>query len=190
VKKSTKYHGVYLVAAAALLAALIPVTRAAAADHYCCATATRIQEEHRLAPEITPRGVGALRLGATVGALHRRQLIGGLRRGCELDPGQRVAPLRAPLAGWAIFANGRNRLSSIAIEGGAETARGIGIGSTAGEARRAYSSAEWISPRQAYPLQVGILWVNGSTHPKLTFLVDPSTHLIEAIAVPAPSFCE
>lgn len=144
----------------------------------------------RAEPTITPRGVGRLRLGATIGSLGRRHLIGRLRRGCELDPGQRVAPLRAPLSGWAIFAGGGRRLSMISIEGGAETARGIGVDSTAAEARAAYPEGEWHSPRQMYPLPLGLLEINRSSHPSLAFVVDPATRLVESVAVPSPNLCE
>ncbi len=87
-------------------------------------------------PFITPHGVGALRLGATAKALQTKGLIGNLRKGCELDAGQRIAPLRAPLQGWAVFESGRSRLSSFTTDSGAETASHIGIGSTATEAQR------------------------------------------------------
>jgi hypothetical protein len=57
-------------------------------------------------------------------------------------PCQRIAPLRAPLRGWALFGAGKKRLSEITIEGGrAETARHGSIGSTASEARAAYPSS-------------------------------------------------
>ncbi len=45
------------------------------------------------------------------------------------------------------------------------------------------------SPRQMYPLPVGVLWVNSSRHPRLTVLVDPSTNLVESVFVPTPNFC-
>jgi hypothetical protein len=141
-------------------------------------------------PIITPSGVGALRLGATAKSLHQRGLVGGLRKGCELDPGQRVARLLSPLSGWATFGGGDGRLISLTIEGGAETARGIGVGSTAADARAAYPSGEWLSPQKMYPLPVGLLWVNGYRHPKLSFVVDPSTYRVESIAIPSPNFCE
>ncbi len=141
-------------------------------------------------PTITPHGVGRLRLGRRGGALQRRGLIGNLRKGCEIDVGQRAAPLRVPLRGWAIFADGGNRLTSLSIEGGAETIRGIGVGSTAAEARAAYPDAQWDSPREMYPLPVGVLWVDDINHPKFSITVDPSTHLVESIAVPNPNFCE
>jgi len=50
-----------------MLAATLPINAVAAAA---------------AAPTVTPQGVGALRLGATATALHRQNLIGGLRKGC------------------------------------------------------------------------------------------------------------
>jgi hypothetical protein len=138
-------------------------------------------------PTITPHGVDRLRLGRRAGALQRRHLIGNLRKGCEIDVGQRVAPLRFPIRGWAIFADGGNRLTSLSIEGGAETARGIGVGSTAAEARAAYPSADW---DHMPPLGVDVLWVNAIDHPKFSIVVGPETHRIESIAIPNPNFCE
>jgi hypothetical protein len=141
------------------------------------------------APPITPRGVGSLRIGTTVENLHRKSLIGGLRKGCELDRGQMAAPLRAPLRGWAIFSNGR-RLSSISIEGGAETRRHIGVGATAAEARSAYPQGEWSSPSEMYPIPIGVLWLNSARHARMSLVVDPTTYRVESIAVPAPNICE
>lgn len=141
-------------------------------------------------PVVTPRGVGALRLGATIGTLDRRHLIGGVRNGCELDPGQRIAPLRGPLTGWAVFADGGARLSSIDISGGAETGLHVGIGSSAAQARAAYPRADFVPPNRSAPLPDGILWVNHESHPQFTFLIDPYTRRVESISIPSPSFCE
>lgn len=135
-------------------------------------------------------GIGPLHLGATVQSLHRRRLIRGLRPGCELDPGQRVARLRPPLAGFAIFSHPNTRLSSLAILGGAETARHIGIGSTPREARQAYPRARYEPPGTAEPFAEGFFLVNDIAHAKLTFTVDPASNLISAINVPVPAFCE
>jgi len=139
---------------------------------------------------VTPRGIGHLRIGTTVSSLHRHHLIRGLRPGCELDPGQRVARLRPPLKGFAIFADGKNRLSSLSITGGAETAKHIGIGSTPKEARAAYPRALYNPPGTFDPFAEGFFWINGIRHPKMTFVVDPGSNEISAIDVPAPSFCE
>lgn len=141
-------------------------------------------------PFITPHGAGGLRLGATVKALHRKGLIGGLRKGCELDAGQRIAPLRAPLQGWAVFESGHKKLSSFTIEGGAETASHIDIGSTATEARTAYPTALYQAPGTADPFAEGFLWVPNTSKPKMTFIIEPDSRQVEAISVPSPSFCE
>lgn len=139
---------------------------------------------------ITPHGIGRVHLGATVGALHRWHLIRGLRPGCEVDPGQRVARLRPPLSGFAIFTNGRRHLTSILITGGAATAKHIGIGSTPTEARQAYPQALYKPPGSFAPFAEGFLWVNDIANPKLTFIVDPETDLVREVDVPYPNFCE
>ncbi|HET7120010.1 MAG TPA: hypothetical protein VFI17_02020 [Solirubrobacterales bacterium] len=163
-----------------VLALLVPVAASAGAS-----------DGSRLAaPVVSPQGVGAIQLGATVKSLHRRHLIGRLRPGCELDPGQRVAPLRPPLRGFAIFSHPNNRVSAVTVTKGAATARGIGIGSTPKAARQAYPKAEYDPPGTADPFPQGFLWVNSVQHPKMTFVVDPGTHKIIELSVPAPNFCE
>jgi hypothetical protein len=137
---------------------------------------------------VTAQGVGTIKLGASLKSLHRRHLVGQLRPGCELDPGQRVARLRPPLVGFAIFH--RKRLSSLGIRSGAETALDIGIGSKPFEAKQAYPGAEYFAPGQADPFEEGFFWVNNTAHPKFTFTVDAQSHLITEISVPSPAFCE
>lgn len=139
---------------------------------------------------VKPGQVGQIHLGETIASLSKRKLIGGLKRGCELDPGQRVAPLKAPLEGFAIFFHGGKRLSSLAIEGGAITAQGIAVGTAAAAARDAYPKAEYDRPGSLEPFAQGFLWVNRSTHPKMTFLIEPSSKRVEAIDLPSPNFCE
>ncbi len=73
------------------------------------------------------------------------------------------------------------------IEGGAATALGIGVGSTAADARAAYRAADW---EHMPPLGVDVLWVNDIDHPKFSFIVDPETHHVQSISIPNPSFCE
>jgi hypothetical protein len=141
-------------------------------------------------PLVTPRGVGGVQLGATVASLHKRHLIGRLRQGCELDPGQRVARLRAPLNGFAIFGHPNDRVSSIVLRGNAKTARHVGIGSRPGEVTSAYPHATYDPPGSNDPFAEGFIWVNQIAHPKLTFTVDADTRLISEISVPSPNFCE
>jgi hypothetical protein len=141
-------------------------------------------------PIVTSSGVGAVRLGTSAATLRQKNLIGKLRKGCPLEPGQRVAPLRAPLHGYAIFTATGHGLTQLTIEGGAETARHVAIGSTAAEARAAYPTSHYEAPGTADPFAEGFLWVPNLTHPKMTFVIDPDSHKVESIAVPAPAFCE
>jgi hypothetical protein len=143
-----------------------------------------------MAPVVTSRGVGAVHLGASASALRQKNLIGKLRKGCELEPGQRVAPLRAPLRGWATFGAGGHGVTQLTIEGGAETARHIAVGSTATQARSAYPNARYEAPGTADPFAQGFLWVPSLAHPKMTFVIEPGSRNVEAITVPAPAFCE
>jgi hypothetical protein len=141
-------------------------------------------------PLITPHGVDGIRLGATAKSLLERGLIGGVRRGCELDPGHQVAPLRSPLKGWAVFEAGHKGLVAFTVEGGAETGRHIGIGSTAAEARKAYPDALYEAPGTVKPFAEGFLWVPNLSKPKLTMVIEPGSRQVEAISVPSPNFCE
>jgi hypothetical protein len=75
----------------------------------------------------------------------------------------------------------------LSIEGGAETALGIGVGSTAAAARAAYRAADF---EHMPPLRFDVLWVNDIDHPKFSFIVDPETHRVHSISIPNPNFCE
>jgi hypothetical protein len=143
---------------------------------------------------VSPKGVGYfaigfVRIGATVQELHELHAIGRVGPSCEFDR-SRGAPLRAPLHGFAIFDYPGTRLSTLEITGGVETEPAIRIGSTAAEARRAYPRATYDAPGSLEPFAEGFLWIGGREHPKLTLVVDPKTHRISEIDVPAPSLCE
>jgi hypothetical protein len=139
---------------------------------------------------VKPGQVGEIHLGDTIASLGSRKLIGGLKPGCELDPGQRVAKLKPPLKGFAIFFHHGKRLSSLAIEGGAETKKGIAVGSTAREARDAYPNAQFDPPGTSDPFVEGFLWVNRPSNPKMTFVIDAHSRRVESIDLPLPNFCE
>jgi hypothetical protein len=139
---------------------------------------------------VKPGQAGDLRLGDTIASLSERKLIGGLKPGCELDPGQRVAKLKPPLKGWALFFHGGKRLSSIVVEGGGETAAGIAVGSTVKAAKAAYPKAEYDRPGSLEPFPQGFLWVNNSRKPKMTFLVEQKHNRVSSINLPSPNFCE
>jgi hypothetical protein len=137
----------------------------------------------------TQKGVGALRFGSTIDALRNEGLIGGASKGCELARGERVAPLKAPLEGWAHFYPGR-RLTALGITAGAETAAGVGIGTPAGQARKAYPKAAYDPPPRRAPIQVGFIWIGGRFDPRMTLVIDPDSHRVSEIAIPYPSICE
>jgi hypothetical protein len=139
---------------------------------------------------ITPQGVGPLHLGATAKQLQNKHLIGGLRKGCELVPGQRVAQLRAPLRGFAVFAAGKKRLSGLTVSAGVETARHVRIGTTAKAARAAYPGAVFQAPGTVEPFPVGFLWVPNLNRPRITMVIKPGSLRVGSISVPAPNFCE
>jgi hypothetical protein len=141
-------------------------------------------------PTIKPNQVGQIKLGDTVASLSERGLIGGLKKGCELDPGQRVAKLKPPLKGTAFFFHGGKRLSSLGIAGGAETAKHIGVGSTIRAAKKAYPSAEYDKPGSLEPFSEGFLWVPNSRKPKMTFVIEHEHNRVIAIDLPSPNFCE
>jgi hypothetical protein len=141
-------------------------------------------------PPITPKGVGEVTIGSTLESLQSRKLVGGARRGCELSPGERVAPLKPPLQGFAVFYP-KNRVVSVSVTGGgAATNAGIKVGSSAGRARRAYPSAPYDPPPPRAPIQVGFIWIGGRMHPKMTLVIDPDTHRVSEISVPFPDICE
>lgn len=140
-------------------------------------------------PVATPDGVGDLRLGRMLDPLRDEGLIGGASRGCELARGERVAPLKPPLEGVAHFYPGK-RLSAISVTGGAVTARGVAIGTPAGQARKAYPKAVYDPPPPRAPIHVGFIWIGGRYHPRMTLVIDPDSHRVSEIAVPHPSICE
>jgi hypothetical protein len=141
-------------------------------------------------PQVTPKGVGGVKIGATLQELQGKGLVGGARKGCELSPGERVAPLRAPLKGFAVFYP-KNRVISVSVTGGpAKTAARIGIGAPVGEARQAYPGAVYDAPPPRAPIQVGFIWIGGRMHPKMTLVIDPDTHRVSEISVPFPNICE
>jgi hypothetical protein len=148
------------------------------------------QYEMKSVPAIvSPRGIGALRLGATVKALRHRFLIDRVGPGCEFHD-ELAANLLDPFSGLAVFGPPDRRLSTLAIRGGAETARHVGIGSTVGDARRAYPGAVYDPPGSFEPFAEGFIWVGGRAHPKMTFTIDPKSGAISEIDVPSPDFCE
>src|SRR5256885_11337999 len=99
--------------------------------------------DHPGAQPITRSGVGAVELGDTYKSLHRRDLVGKLRHGCELGgPNTRSARLRSPLEGSVDFTlkNPRRATGITVTEGGA--ANGVGIGDPVKGIKKAFHTAK------------------------------------------------
>jgi hypothetical protein len=166
--------------AIAVFAVALAVTVPAAADLIPVASA----------PIATSKGVGQVKIGSRLERLQDLKLVGGARKGCELSPGERVAPLRPPLKGFAVFYP-KDRVISVGVTGGAETRAGVTIGTSAGAARHAYPAAPYDPPPgPRAPFEVGFLWIGGRIHPRMTLIVDSKTRKVTEIAVPFPNICE
>ena len=160
-----------VLAAALVVAALTPAPALAAAT-------------------VTPKGVGAVKLGATYTSLRARGLVGELRPGCELGgPNTRSAVLRAPLEGSIDFTLTTPRKArTISISGGAE-ARGVGIGDSAADVRRAYPKAVFNRSVEDTFLATFVKAGPKGGGP-LAFAISTRTKQVTQIAVPNLALCE
>jgi hypothetical protein len=134
-------------------------------------------------------GVGELRLGRKLSTLQAEGLIGHPRPGCVLAPGERVAPLRPPLEGFAHFYP-RERLSALDLTGGAVTTTGVRIGSSAARAQKAYPGAIYDPPPENIPTLPGYMWIGGRFHSRMTLVIGNASRQVLEIAIPYPSICE
>jgi hypothetical protein len=139
--------------------------------------------------KITPKGVGAVKLGATNTKLRQRHLIGRLHRGCELAPNTRSAKLLKPLKGSVDFNRKRpRRVADILVRGGAK-ARGVGIGATISDIQNAYPSA--IIDHSTEPtFHLTLVRIPRNGGGRIQFAVPQSTHRVSLIGVPFIAFCE
>lgn len=142
------------------------------------------------AAAITPRGVGAVKLGETYGQLRARHLVGAIGKGCELaGPNARSASLRAPLKGSVAFTMSTPRkVIDITIRGGA-TARGVGIGATIPQIKTAYPKAK-VDHSTEHTFAITLVKIPKNGGGRLQFAVDTMTHRVAIIGVPAIPFCE
>lgn len=146
--------------------------------------------ERLKAPLVTARGAGKVHLGDKADVLRQRNLIGPLKPGCPLEPGQRVARLRHPLDGFAIFGPNSSRVRSVTVTGGpAQTAKGVRIGSSPGHVLHSYPYNEYDPPGTFEQFDVGFIWVDNRDNPRMTFTVDANLQ-VSALNVPVHSICE
>lgn len=140
--------------------------------------------------EITPRGVGAVKLGVSYSALHAKGLVGSIGPGCELGgPNTRSAKLRPPLKGTVDFTlSAPRRVKTISVTGGA-AARGVGVGSTNATLKAAYPTATFDHSSDSVFLAT-FVHVGPRDGGPLAFLVSTKTKKVQLIAIPNIAACE
>jgi hypothetical protein len=139
---------------------------------------------------ITPARVGRVKLGETYAKLRAQHLVGKIRHGCPLaGPNARSAPLSAPLKGAVDFTTSLpRRVTDIGVQGGA-TARGVGIGDTIADIKRAYPKARVDhSTDDMFGITLVRIPKNGGG--RLEFAVSTTSHRVVLIAIPFVPFCE
>jgi hypothetical protein len=139
---------------------------------------------------ITPTGVGEVKLGKTFNELHRADLVGGLRRGCELSgPNTKAASLRAPLKGSVDLTRTSPRtVQRITITGGAK-ARGVGIGSTVNRLKAKFPKAKADHSTERM-FGITLYKVPKSGGGRMQLAVSTQTRTVTLIGVPDIGFCE
>lgn len=148
------------------------------------------QTSRSAAKTITPAGVGAVKLGKTYRQLRHENLIGHARKGCELGgPNTRFAPLRPPLAGTVdLTLYSPRKVANIAIRGGAK-ARGVGIGDTIADIRKAYPKAR-VDRGTEETFGITLVKIPRDGGGRLQFAVSTKTRKITLIGIPFIAFCE
>ena len=149
--------------------------------------------DHPGAQKITREGVGAVELGHTHKSLHRRDLVGKLRHGCELGgPNTRSAKLRAPLEGFVNYTlHNPRRVTDITLtEGGA--AKGVGFGDSIKDIKEAFPRAK-VNHGTDRTFGLTLVTVPRKHGRKTRFTFGVSTgkhHRVKVIGIPFIGFCE
>jgi hypothetical protein len=142
--------------------------------------------------ELATTGLGPLHLGATVAEANATGLIGSTNPGCELGgPGVLSAPLTGVVHGTVTFANGS--LTAIVVAGGANTTEGIHVGSTLDELHAAYPAPTFAVTEDSSTVDTfGIINVTvmKGGNPAFGMTVDPSSHMVQDLWIPAVQFCD
>jgi hypothetical protein len=140
--------------------------------------------------QITPSGVGQVKLHATYAFLHSHGLVGTIHKGCELaGPNARAADLKAPLKGSVDFTmTSARKVTDITVRGGA-TARGVGIGATIAQIKAKFPKAVVDhSTESTFGTTLVKIPKNGGG--RLQFAVDIHTHKAVLIGIPFIATCD
>jgi hypothetical protein len=148
--------------------------------------------DHPGAQPITASGVGEVELGTTYRTLHRHELVGKLRHGCELGgPNTRAAKLRRPLRGVVDFTlNNPRRATDITVtKGGA--ARGVGIGDSIKDIKKAFEHAKVDhSTDHTFGITLVRVQKKHSSKTRFTFGVSTKSHHVRMIGIPFIAICD
>lgn len=155
-----------------------------------CTVATPAQTAGGTAQTVSGSGVGAVKLGKTYKKLREQELIGKIRRGCELGgPNTRSARLRAPVKGGVDFTlTSPRKVTTITITGGAAT-RGVGIGDTIKDIKKAFKKAKIDRSTEAV-FGITLVKVPKDDGGRFQFAVDVDSNRITVIGIPQLAFCE
>jgi hypothetical protein len=141
-------------------------------------------------PAITPAGVGPVKLGATAKSLQAKGLIGKLTTGCELaGPGTRAANVKSFKGTVGFTMSKTRRVNVIAVNGRGPRARGVEVGDTVSDIRKAYRTVK-IDKSLEDTLQGDFVRVPKKAGGPIGFFVSTKTGRIETIGVPNVPVCE
>jgi hypothetical protein len=139
---------------------------------------------------IARRRVGAVQIGMTYKEARAKELIGRIRGGCPLGGRDtRSARLLAPLKGQVEFTRSSPRkIRNILVRGGAR-ARGVGIGATIREIKKAFPKAR-VDHGTDETFGVTLVRIPRNGGGRLQFAVDTGTKKTISIGVPFIAFCD
>ena len=140
--------------------------------------------------KITAAGVGSVKLGSLYTKLRAAGLVGKIGPGCELaGPGARSAALRPPLGGSVdLTRTTPRRVRVISVLRGAK-ARGVGIGSTQAQVKRAFPRAV-VDRSTERTFGIRIMKVPRGGGGKLQFGLSTRTKKVTLIGIPHIAICD